>query len=271
MRKLSFFVLVLAAVGSASAHDLWVQPSSFSAPVGGSVPFSILVGHGKDRENWGVRSDRILLLRSIGPDGRITDLMPLIRPNSAAPSLNLRFPKPGTHLIAMQSNHAQSELPGARFNEYLKEEGLTPAILHRQRTGANAKPGREVYSRRAKSLVQIGRLDPKAGSPAIRRLGLSLEIIPESDPYRLGQGQNLPVRIFFEGRPLPGALVKLTNLDADAKPVAMKLSDGAGRVRFNVPRKGKWLLNVVWTKPIAGNSRADYETTFSSLTFGYPG
>ena len=271
MRKLSFFILALAGAASASAHDLWIQPSSFSAPAGGAVPFSILVGHGKDRENWGVRSDRILLLRSIGPDGRVINLMPLIRPNSAAPALNLRFPNPGTHLIAMQSNHAQSDLPGARFNEYLKEEGLTPAILHRQRTGANARPGREIYSRRAKSLVQIGKVDPRAGSPATKRLGLSLEIVPERDPYRLARGEDLPVRIFFEGRPLTGALVKLTNLDADAKPVAMKLSDGAGRAGFNVPRKGKWLLNVVWTKQIAGNPRADYETTFSSFTFGYPG
>lgn len=271
MRKLSFFILALAGAAGASAHDLWMQPSSFSVAAGAGVPVSILVGHGKDRENWGVRSDRILLLRSMGPDGRVTNLMPLIRQGTAVPTLNLRLPQPGSHLIAMQTTHSQSELPGPRFDEFLAEEGLTPAIVHRKRTGANAKAGREIYSRRTKSLVQVGRLDPKAPSPATKRLGLSLEIVPERDPYRLAVGQPLPVRIFFEGKPLPGALVKLTNLDADAKPVAMKRSDRAGRASFDVPRKGKWLLNVVWTKPISGNPRADYDTTFSSFTFGYPG
>jgi uncharacterized GH25 family protein len=140
----------------------------------------------------------------------------------------------------------------------------------RQRPRANQKPGREVYSRRTKTLVQVGKLDPKAGSPATKRLGLNLEIVPERDPYRLAAGQDLPVRVFYEGRPLVGALVKLTNLDADAKPVAMKLTDAAGRARFDVPRKGKWLLNVVWIKQVSGVPNADYQTTFSSLTFGYP-
>jgi uncharacterized GH25 family protein len=271
MRKLPFVFIALAAAAAAPAHDLWMQPAAFWVPAGAGVPVTILIGHGKDRENWGVRSDRILLLRSMGPDGKVNNLMRLIPPNSAVPTLTLRIAQPGTHLIAMQSNHAQSELPGPRFDEFLKEEGLTPAILHRQRTGANQKPGREVYSRRTKTLVQIGKLDPKAGSPATKRLGLNLEIVPERDPYRLAAGQDLPVRVFFEGRPLQGALVKLTNLDADAKPVATKVTDQAGRARFDVPRKGKWLLNVVWIKQVSGVHNADYQTTFSSLTFGYPG
>jgi uncharacterized GH25 family protein len=269
MRKLAFLLLALAGAASASAHDLWMQPASFSLPRPGAVPVSILVGHGKDRENWGIRSDRIILLRHVGPSGRATDLMPLLRPNSAEPALNLRLAQPGTHLIAMQSNHSQSELPGARFNDFLKEEGLTPALLHRQRTGANAQPGREVYSRRAKTLVQVGKVDPKQGSPSTKRLGFSLEIVPERDPYRLASSEDLPIRVFYEGRPLSGALVKLTNLDADAKPVSMKVTDGAGRARFSFPRKGKWLLNVVWIKQAAGIPNADYQTTFSSLSFGY--
>jgi uncharacterized GH25 family protein len=270
MRKLPFVLGALAAAAAAPAHDLWMQPAAFWIPTGGSVPVTILIGHGKDRENWGVRSDRIILLRSMGPDGRVTNLMPLIPPNTAVPTLALTFAKPGTHLVAMQSNHSQSELPGVRFDEFLKEEGLTPAILHRQRTSAKQKPGREVYSRRTKTLVQVGKLDLRDGSPATKRLGLNLEIVPERDPYRLAAGQDLPVRVFFEGRPLGGALVKLTNLDADSKPVAMKVTDGAGRARFDVPRKGKWLLNVVWIKRVSGVPNADYQTTFSSLTFGYP-
>ena len=271
MRKASFLIVAALAAASASAHDLWLQPASYWLQAGGSVPMSVLIGHGQNRENWGVRSDRIILLRSMGPDGRVTNLMPLVRPNTAAPAVALRFPQPGTHIVAMQSNHSPSDLPAARFNEYLKEEGLTPAIVHRQRTGANGKPGREIYSRRAKALIQVGKVDPKAPSPATKRLGLALEIVPERDPYRLAAGEALPIRVINNGRPLAGALVKLTNLDADEKPFATQITDGAGRAPFNVPRRGKWLLNVVWTRPIAGNASADYDTTFSSLTFGYPG
>ncbi len=273
MRKLGFVAIsaVAVATASASAHDLWMQPVTFWLPAAGSVPVSILVGHGQARENWGIRPDRILLLRSLAPSQRVTDLKPGIRPNSAAPAIAVRISEPGAHMVAMQSNHAQSELPAVRFNEFLKEEGLTPAITHRSRNGATGKPGREIYSRRAKTLIQVGPPNARTNAAATKRLGLELEIVAERDPYMLPALERLPVRVFYEGRPLPGALVKLTNLDADARPTATQLTDGAGRARFAVPRKGKWLLNVVWTKPISGNANADYETTFSSLSFGYPG
>jgi len=47
------------------------------------------------------------------------------------------------------------------------------------------------------------------------------------------------------------------------------VSDGEGRVAFPAPDAGTWLMTVVWSKPIAGNARADFETVFSSLTFGF--
>jgi uncharacterized GH25 family protein len=268
MRKLP--LILLAAAGSASAHDLWVQPGAFWLSSPGTVPVSILVGHGKDRENWGIRSDRIVLLRSMAPDGKVTDFKPLIRPRSAAPAIPLPFRQPGTHLVAMESSHASSDLPAAKFNDYAKEEGLTPAIVHRQRMGANGRAGRELYSRRAKALVQVGKIDPSAKSAATNRIGMTLEIVPERNPYNLGPAQKLPLLVYYEGRPLAGALVKLTKLEQDAKPAAAQRTDGAGRTTFNVPRRGKWQLNVIWTKPIPGNPKADFETTFSSLSFGYP-
>ena len=40
---------------------------------------------------------------------------------------------------------------------------------------------------------------------------------------------------------------------------------------FRPRRDGEWLLNVVWTRPLTGDRGADFDTVFSSLTFGYPG
>jgi hypothetical protein len=116
-----------------------------------------------------------------------------------------------------------------------------------------------------------GPFNPRLAGAATRRIGFDLEIVPERHPYALGSSRTMPVRVYYQGKPLPGALVKLTNLDADARPVASKRTDGNGRSSFNIPAKGKWLLNVVWTKPISGNPKADFDTTFSSFTFGYPG
>lgn len=265
------FVAVSALIGApALGHDLWLQPSSFWVQPNSPAAAYILIGHGKDRENWGIRSDRIILFRNFLPDGRAVDLRPRIRAGSSA-AFPFSLQQPGSHLVAMQSNYAESTLPAARFNEFLVEEGLTPAIRHRAANKAVQKAGREIFSRRAKTLIQNGAFNPKRVGAATRRIGFDLEIVPERHPYALGSSRTLPVRVYYEGKPLPGALVKLTNLDADARPVATKRTDRNGRSSFEIPSRGKWLLNVVWTKPITGNSKADFDTTFSSLTFGYPG
>ena len=273
MKSLALRPLALAALAlstAAAAHDLWLQPASYR-PASGVVPLSVFVGHGSARENWGVRSDRILLLRNVAPNGGVVDLRRLIRPGTAAPTLSFRLSVPGTHQLAMQSNHAESNLPAVRFNDYAKEEGLTPALRARAAAGREGTPGREIYSRRAKALVQIGPYDPRTGTAVLRPLGLSLEIVPLRNPYAPRPDGRLPLRVLWKGRPLAGALVKLTNLDADERPVATRRSDRVGLAMFAVPQRGKWLVNVVWTESLSGNPRAEFDTTFSSLTFGYPG
>ena len=80
----------------------------------------------------------------------------------------------------------------------------------------------------------------------------------------------LPVRILYDGRPVVGALVKLMNLERDLGAVNESLSDDAGVASFSMPTRGSWLVSVVWTRRLANASDADFETTFASLTFGFP-
>ena len=80
----------------------------------------------------------------------------------------------------------------------------------------------------------------------------------------------LPVRVIYAGRPLPGALVKLTHLEDDASPLEVHLTDHEGRASFTMPNAGTWLLNVIWTKPLPPSDETDFETIFSSLSFGFP-
>jgi uncharacterized GH25 family protein len=261
-------ILALSLSGTAQAHDFWLQPQSWQTAPGRPLPVLVEVGHGGDRERWAAGSDRLLVLRELGAGGAV-DLRPLFKPGGKVPHLTRTFRREGLHVLSLVSNNAVSDLPAIRFNDYLKEEGLTPAIEARTRSGKMNTNGRELYSRRAKTLVQVGRPSATDNALATRPLGLTLEIVPLRNPYSLGTDHVLPVQVLFEGRPVSGALVKLTNLEFDAKPLKMVRTDGAGRASFQVPRTGSWLLNVVWTKPDA-TRKADFLTTFSSLTFGYP-
>ena len=256
----------LAIAAPAQAHDFWLQPRSFNIPVASPDPTIIEVGHGPFRTRWSGALDRVVMFRSVGPGGSI-DRRGDLHPNSDRDAV-LTFNSPGVHVLAFESTHAVSNLPSIRYNDYIKIEGLTPAIAYRARTHTADTPGREIYSRRCKALIQVGA--PGGAQPQLMRpLGLTLEIVPDRNPYTLAPGQVLPVHVLYRGHPLAGALVKLTNLEFDVRPVAMHLTDAAGRTAFDVPRTGDWLINVIWTEPIKGDPNGDFDTTFSSLTFGF--
>lgn len=243
------------------AHDVWMQANRFIVPVGATVAFRVFSGHGSDREEWNVGIDRLVSIQQIGPDG-----VTLLKPTRSG-SGRVKFAKAGTHVVVMVSSNAKSDLSAAKFNDYLREEGLTPAIETREKLGHGARNGREVYSRRTKMLVKVGQ-SASSQSHVTRPSGMTLEIVPERDPYAIRKGSPLPLRIYYQGKPLSGATVKLTNLDADAKPAARLVSNATGRVTVAHPGPGNWQVNTIWTRPMAGNPAADFDTIFSSLTFG---
>lgn len=255
--------------GPVAAHDFWLQPRGWQALPGVSLPFTVEVGHGSFRERWSGKAERLIALRDITSRG-VTDLRRVFVPGGTEPHLTRAFREPGLHIIGLATTNAVSVLPSIRFNDYLKVEGLTPALDERARTGTSDRPGRETYSRRAKAYVQVGSAQPGDAALATQPIGLGLEIVPEISPYALGRDRALPVRVLYQGKPLSGALVKLTSLEFDAKPLETSRTDASGRAVFRVPPVGSWLVNVIWTRPIKSTT-ADYETIFSSLTFGYSG
>ena len=248
-------------------HDFWLQPQRFKIEVGAQDAMTIQVGHGKDRTRWSGNLDRVVRFVAIGPTGHV-DLRTNLKPNPERDA-TLSFTAPGAHVLVFASNYASSALPAIRFNDYLQAEGLTPALQLRARTGRTGTPGREIYSRCAKAIIQVGAPNPKADRQITAPVGLTLEIVPLRNPYGLGINEFLPVQVLYQGRPLGGATVMLTNLEFDGRPLETRITDRAGHASFAVPHVGTWLVNVLWTRPISGNATADFDTTFSSLTFAY--
>lgn len=265
MRAISMLCLASALAAPVAAHDFWLQPERFLVAPADAVPVVVQVGHGTDRQRWGGGAKRVVRFDVHGPKGR-SDARAMLTLGDAAADATLRLATAGTYMIVMETNHAGSELNFVRFNDYARDEGLTPILAARRRAGSTGTTGREIYSRRAKALVQVG--DTRSTS-VTRPVGLTLEIVPQINPYALAANAAFPVQVLYGGKPLAGATIKLNNLDFDAKPLAIKLTDRTGRAAFDVPRNGRWQLNVVWSKPVVGNPAADFDTTFSSLAFGW--
>lgn len=258
------WALALALLaGPAQAHDFWIQPQTFRGTAGAQVPLTLQVGDGPDRSRSALPLRRIIRFDVVGPDGAARDAKASLSLGGPSADGVVKLAGGGVHVLVLATDSGgRSRLPAAKFEAYLRDEGLTPAIEARAKAGQAGRDGDERYSRAAKALVLAG----EGGAAAMRPVGLPLEITPLANPY--ARPDRLPVRVTYEGRPLAGALVKLTNLADDAKPAAELRTDAAGEASFAMPAKGDWRLAVVWTKPLGPDEDADFETTFSSLTFG---
>ena len=206
---------------------------------------------------------------AIAVDGQRTDLRSRLHMGGPGGDATISLPRPGTWVLALETDYrAESHLPAIRYNDYLRVEGLTPALDLRARTGKTEADGSENYARHAKLLMQVGPLDQRRQATVVKPVGMALEIVPERSPFALPRAAALPVRILYHGRPLAGALVKLTDLAHDAEPIEMQRSDASGRAVFAMPGRGSWLINVIWTRPQPRARLNDFETDFSSLSFG---
>jgi uncharacterized GH25 family protein len=241
------------------AHDFWLEPSNFSSEPGQIIGVRLRVG--QDLIGDPVPRDPALVKQLVVEDtgGR----KPLVGRQGGDPAGYLRVLNPGLLVIGYLSNPSAVELDAAKFNQYLKDEGLDAVAAERIRRAQTGNPARELFSRCAKSLVLSG---PPTIGQADRTLGFPLELVAQQNPYELAAGGNLTVRLTYENRPLAGALVVAMNrLNVSEKQLARTGADG--RVRFCLRQGGFWLIKAVHMIPAPAGSNADWASFWASLTF----
>lgn len=259
LRFAAFNVLVL--VCPLAAHDFWIVPATFRPEVGATLAVALRVGEHFRGEP--VRRDRTRIERffALGPTGE----KPVVGRHGGEPAGLVRIDAPGLWIVGYRSRPTPISLAAEAFESYLSEEGLERIIELRAARGESRKEGREVFSRSAKALIAAG----SGGEGHDRRLGLTLELVPEKNPYALGPGVELPVRLLYQGSPLAGALVVAMNADEPDTRLSAR-SGPEGRVVFRLGRDGVWLVKAVQMVAAAPESRADWESVWASLTFELP-
>jgi uncharacterized GH25 family protein len=258
-KALAASLLHLAFAAHLVAHDFWIEPSSFRPAAPASLAVALRVGQGF-RGDPVPRDDRkIARFVLAGPSGQV--LIPGLP--GTDPAGFARIPSPGLYVVGYRSLRTPIELEAEKFESYLAEEGLDRVHETRAQRGEKDKPGREVYSRCAKSIVVAGG-GPMAGFD--RALGLTLELVPDKLPEKPGQ---MPIRLLYEGKPLAKALVVAMNHEEPEKKVSSR-TDSLGRVQLTLGRRGPWLIKVVHMVPAPAETGADWESLWASLTFEIP-
>jgi uncharacterized GH25 family protein len=260
LRRLGGLVAVLAlSVVPLFAHDMWIEPTTFSPQPGEIIGVRLRVG--QDMLGDPLPRDATLINQFIVEDagGR----KPVVGRDGGDPAGFVRAAEPGLLVIGYRSNPSPIELPAEKFNQYVKDEGLDAVAAlraSRNQTGASAH---ELFARCAKSLLLSGSPGAAQGD---RRLGFTLELVAERNPYGLRPGGELPVRLTYENRPLAGALVIAMNKLNPAEKQSAR-TDSDGRVKFLLPSGGMWLIKAVHMIPAPPGSNAEWASFWASLTF----
>jgi uncharacterized GH25 family protein len=249
-------IISLSIGASLSAHDFWIEPSSYSPDVGAVVRVSLRVGQDFAGDPVPRNAAAITSFFLVGPDGRHD----VPGRDGMDPAGLFRVATAGALLIGYRSGPSPVTLDAAKFEQYLREEGLEHVIAARAKSDQSQAPGREIFSRSVKTLLRAG--TPGAGGYD-RVLGLTLELIPERDPSALPADGRLPVRVLYGGKPLAGVLVSA--ISRDRRRVSAR-SDANGRAVLPI-ESGEWLVKTVHMLAAPQNSGADWESIWASLTF----
>jgi uncharacterized GH25 family protein len=261
-------VAIAAALTPALAqgHEFWLSPSVYAIAPGQATAVTARTGEAfcGPAKTWArERSVRFLVRTS-----RLINLTDIAFAGDG-PWVKFAPTDKGGAMLAFESTFTPIHLPGAKFNAYLAEEGLTGPLAAR---GESEESGRERYRRCAKTWLS-GDDAKRATEP----MGLPLEIVPSSIP---GRDTVLVVTVLRGGQPLAGALVRAWRaplgaagvpLDAarrDSSAMAWEGRTGAdGMIAVPVRESGEWLVSLVDMAPSAEPSEADWESTWASLTF----
>lgn len=267
LKTLAVMLYLLSVITpQAHAHDFWLAPDTYTVKPNKEIALSVMIGHPADRMEWPVAPHRIVAFRSIGPNG-VQDHQSSIMDAKQSGDIQLEFKDRGLHILTIETTHALSTLDAKKFHDYLEEEGLTPIKVDRVLKGTTENPGTEVYSRRGKALIQVGKRGKADPAYLSKPVGLTLEIVPDKNPARVKAGELMKSTIYYRGKPVKGATIGLIDLKGDQGLVDIERSGSTGRVGFTRPEQGQWMLHAVWAAPLEGDSRANYDTVFSSLSF----
>ncbi|HJQ36677.1 MAG TPA: DUF4198 domain-containing protein [Thermoanaerobaculia bacterium] len=242
--------LALFAAPIASAHDFWIEPSSFHPAANELVTAGLRVGQkmqGDPVPRIPPLVERFVLRSNDGES-------PMIGRPGSDPAGATRIAAPGLHWIGYQSAASSVILDAQKFQSYLREEGLdriTPKPENRER-----------FYRCAKSLLAAG------GGQAILPvpLGFTLELIPRKNPYALRANGELPIALLFREKPIANVLIVAMSKDDPEHPVRAR-TDSRGRATLRLTRPGFWLIKAVHMEPAPTGSGADWESWWASLTF----
>lgn len=240
-------------------QELWMLPNKFFLKPHDSVLVEFNISRDFTSNAWDLKYQKVAKAKLLEPGNEVS----LELNEGKKAHMRTAWHDEGTKVIYLQTTPAVIEMEGEAFNSYLKTHSLDNAYAHRHTTNTLEKPGREIYERSAKLLVQVG---DKKDDTYKKPTGFPLDIIPERNPYTVRLGDMVKFKILYEGKPLFGARVFIWNRNNDRTMKQPVYSQKDGMVEARMSEGGRWMVSVVKMIPSTDPS-AEWHSYWSTLVF----
>jgi uncharacterized GH25 family protein len=264
MKRLLLITSLLIVISSLLAHEFWLSPAKFIYQRGEKINIRFFVGENFEGENWKGNNEKIQSLKLYF--GGVSDDLTKYISAEKGDSIELNMLDEGTNLVAFNSANTFIEIEAPDFNKYLHDDGLTNAIEYRKQNNETDSNGREYFQRCSKTLIQAGNVKDKTFSVPT---GLPVDIIPLSNPYQLKNDSLLTVKVFFQKQPMANALIVAWRREKGKTIKSELISNGKGEVSFPVSTSGKWMVSTVKMERLQNDPKAQWQSYWASLTWGY--
>lgn len=266
-------VLSLAAVVSLlvlSSHDMFLKLNSFHLKPGTEALVYLYNGTFDKSENV-IDRKRMKDVSVLNPGEKV------VHPSADQWSeqdkqtvLKITTGKEGTAVVGLSTNPNMIDLSAKDFAEYLKHDGILDVLEARKKSGEEAKPAKEKYSKHVKAVVQIG---AKQTEDYKTILGYPVEFIPQTNPYSIKTGDELAVQLLKNGKPLANELVYASHAgyhghaeDGTHIEAVKTRTSANGIVKIKLDKAGQWYLRTI-NMVKSNESGVDYESNWATITF----
>ena len=276
--------LLLIGAATALAHDMFLKLESYYLEPNAAATVSLLNGTFERSEN-AIARERLEDVSVVGPDGTVHpptsawhDVELYADTVETADSvdtaiLTFETGAPGTYIIGVSTRPTVFTLSGEDFNAYLEHDGVLDVLDDREEAGTLDDEATERYSKHVKALVQVGDARSDDFSTA---LDYPIEFIPLQNPYELGVGDALDVRLLRDGEPVADQLVYAgyegqhahadTGEHVHTTPVSTR-TNAEGVARIPLSAAGKWFIRTIHMVETTSEPDVDYESNWATLTF----
>ena len=176
--------------------------------------------------------------------------------------LNFGTSKPGTYVAGVSTRARDFGMSAQDFNDYLEHDGVLDMLALRKENGTLSDTAIERYSKHVKTIFQVG---DRLTDDYKTEFGYPIEFVLMENPYDIHSGHDLPVKLFFDQKPLANQLVyagvettthKHThdghthshddeNTDHSHDELIQLRTDEQGMVNVPISSEGIWYLRTI--------------------------